>query len=96
MSVVKYKVGETVYYYFGGEIVRTSIVSCIKDDEVSFNEYVVKEPSGHIRAESQLFPTVQEAVEECRRSLLDRIALYEGLKEDVVADLTKLQKEHGC
>ena len=96
MSVVKYKVGETVYYYFGGEITKTSIVSCIKDDEVSFTEYVIKEPSGHIRAESQLFPTVREAVEARRKCLLDIIALYEGLKEYAVADLTKLQKEHGC
>lgn len=96
MSVAKYKIGETVYCYFNGEIVRTSIVSCIKDDEGSFTEYVIKEPCAHIRAESQLFPTVREAVEACRRSLLDRIALYEGLKEAVVADLTKLQKEHGC
>ena len=96
MSVVKYKVGETVYYYFNGEIVRTSIVSCIKDDEFSFTEYAIEEPSGHIRAESQLFPTVREAVEARRRCLLDIIALYEGLKEAAVADLTKLQKEHGC
>lgn len=96
MSVVKYKVGETVYYYFNGEIVRTSIVSCIKDDEVSFNEYVVTEPSGHIRAESQLFPIVQEAVEACRRSLLDRISLYEGLKEDAVTALKKLETSYGC
>jgi hypothetical protein len=101
MSVVRYQLGETVYFSFGGKVVKASIVSCniSMENTIYSVEYVVNTltDKGILTLdECQLFSTALEVVENLKNTLRYKISLYEGLKEEAIDDLTELQKEYGC
>jgi len=96
MLVAKYRVGESVYYWVSGKITKVTITSCIIDDEIDYTAMEQGKEKGSTFCEEQLFPTALDAAKEYKIYLLNRISDFDKCKEELVADLTKLQKEHGC